>query len=63
MGYNCRIIEWQGKYFYNIFYVSTDLKIATGTYKDHLSYNWKFYGEKQEADLYSNLNIGLKIIQ
>lgn len=51
MGYNCRIIEWQGKYFYNIFYVSTDLKIATGTYKDHLSYNWKFYGEKTGGGL------------
>lgn len=51
MGHKCRIIEWQGKYFYNIFYVSTDLKIAPGAYKDHLSYNWKFYGEKTGGGL------------
>jgi len=51
MGHHCRIIEWQGKYFYNIYYVSTDLKIAPYTYKDHLAYNWKFYGEKTGGGL------------
>jgi len=51
MGHNCRIIEWQGKYFYNIYYVSTDFKITPGTYKEHVSYNWKFYGEKTGGGL------------
>lgn len=50
-GHHCRIIEWQGKYFYNIFYVSTDIKIAPGTYKNHWAYNWKFYGEKANGGL------------
>jgi len=51
MGHNCKIIEWQGKYFYNVFYVSTDLQIAPGTYRDHISYNWKFYGEQAGGGL------------
>lgn len=51
LGQNCKIIEWQGKYFYNIFYVSTDLKISPHTYKKHLSYNWKIYGEKAKGGL------------
>lgn len=51
MGHNCSTIEWQGKYFYNIFYVSTDFKIAPGTYRNHHSYNWKFYGDKTGGGL------------
>lgn len=46
MGQNCRVIEWQGKYFYNRFYVSASYRIAPATYNKHLAYNWKFYGEK-----------------
>lgn len=51
LGQKCKIIEWQGKYFYNIFYVSTDMQIAPTTYKNHVSYNWKFYGEKSKGGL------------
>lgn len=51
LGHRCKIIEWQGKYFYNKFYVATDLNISPATYKKHLAYNWKFYGEKTEGGL------------
>jgi len=51
LGHRCNIIEWQGKYFYNKFYVATDLNISPATYKNHLAYNWKFYGEKAEGGL------------
>jgi hypothetical protein len=46
LGHTCRIIKCQGKYFYNIFYVATELKMSPGTYKNHVAYNWKFYAEK-----------------
>ena len=51
LGQKCKIIEWQGKYFYNIFYVSTDMQISQTTYKNHVSYNLKFYGEKSKVIL------------
>jgi len=59
LGQRCKIIEWQGKYFYNVFYVSVDQKIAPNTYKGHVAYNWKFYGEKAKGGLI--LKIGQKI--
>lgn len=51
LGQPCKVIEWQGKYFYNILYVSTDVKISPATYRNHLAYNWKFYGEKADGGL------------
>ena len=51
LGYPCKIIEYQTKVFWNRYYVATDFKIAPGTYKNHLSYNWSFYGEKSEGGL------------
>lgn len=51
MGHHCKIVEYQSKRFWNRYFVSTDLKIAPGTYQKHLAYNWKFYGEKADGGL------------
>ena len=46
LGHPCFTIEWQGKYFWNKYWVASDLRIAPGTYEKHLAYNWQFYGKK-----------------
>jgi len=46
LGYRCRIIEFKARHFLNKYYVSKDLFIAPGTYKNHLAYNWQFCHEK-----------------
>jgi hypothetical protein len=51
LGQKCKIIEWQGTYFYNVFYVSIEKQIAPNTYKNHVAYKWKFYGEKAKGGL------------
>lgn len=51
LGHHCKILEYQSKRFWNRYFVSTDLKIAPGTYEKHLAYNWKFYGEKADGGL------------
>ncbi|MBK6544441.1 MAG: hypothetical protein IPG12_04105 [Saprospiraceae bacterium] len=51
MGYKCKIIEYQTKYFWNKYYVSRDLKISPNTYIRHLAYNWSFYGTKTNGGL------------
>jgi hypothetical protein len=50
-GHRCRVIEYQGKYFRNKYYVSTDLRIAPGTYQKHIAYNWAFYGNQTGGGL------------
>ena len=51
LGQQCKVIEWQGKYFNNRFYVSTEVKIPPATYREHMAYNWKFYGDKAHGGL------------
>ncbi|MFD2823166.1 hypothetical protein ACFS5M_05760 [Lacinutrix iliipiscaria] len=51
LGHNCQVLEFQGKYFWNKYYVSKDVKIAPSTYRKHEAYNWKFYGEKVDGGM------------
>ncbi|MES2778193.1 MAG: hypothetical protein V4722_28715 [Bacteroidota bacterium] len=51
LGHRCKIIEFQSKLFWTRYFVSTDLKIAPGTYQKHVAYNWKFCNEKTEGGL------------
>ncbi len=51
LGYECKIIEFQSKLFWNRYYVSKDLILAPATYNRHISYNWSFYGEKTQGGL------------
>lgn len=51
LGFQCKIIEFQAKRFWNKYFVSTDLIIAPGTYNKHVSYNWKYCNEKTGGGL------------
>jgi hypothetical protein len=51
LGYPCRILEFRSKIFHTRYYVSTDLKIAPGTYQKHKAYNWSFYGRQTNGGL------------
>ena len=51
LGQACTVLEFQGKYFWNRYYVSKELKIAPSTYNQHKAYNWKFYGEETDGGL------------
>ena len=51
LGYSCKILEIQKKNSWLQYYVSNDLKLAPGTYRKHVSYNWDYYGEKANGGL------------
>ena len=51
LGYSCKILEIQKKNSWLRYYVSNELKIAPATYRQHISYNWDFYGEKANGGL------------
>ena len=51
LGQNCRILEFQGLYFWNRFYVSKDIQISPNIYKNHKAYNWQFYGNQAAGGL------------
>jgi len=51
LGYSCRILEVQKKNSWLQYYVSNDLRIASATYRKHVSYNWDFYGDKANGGL------------
>lgn len=51
LGYSCKVLEMQKAGSWVKYYVSTDLQIAPGTYKKHVSYNWDLYGEKTNGGL------------
>lgn len=51
LGYRCKILELQKGNSWVKYYISTDLRIAPGTYRRHKSYNWDVYGEKANGGL------------
>ncbi len=46
LGYPCKVLEYQSKYFWNRYFVSTAHRLSPGSYQNHRAYNWSFYGEK-----------------
>lgn len=51
LGHRSRVIEYQGKYFWNKYVVSRDLRLAPETYQKHQAYNWSFYGDQTGGGL------------
>jgi hypothetical protein len=51
LGQECMVLEYQGKYFWNRYYVSAQSFLAPQTYQNHRAYNWQFYGEKSRGGL------------
>ncbi|MBK7879673.1 MAG: hypothetical protein JNK69_06720 [Saprospiraceae bacterium] len=51
MGQNCKIVEYQTRYYWTKYYVSQDIILAPGTYRRHLAYNWSFYGKIADGGL------------
>lgn len=51
LGYSCRILELQKKNSWVKYYYTTDLRIASATYKNHKAYNWDVYGTKANGGL------------
>jgi hypothetical protein len=51
LGFPCRVLEIQKKNSWVRYHVSKDLRIAPGTYRNHVSYNWDVYGREAGGGL------------
>ncbi|MEL6254032.1 MAG: hypothetical protein AAFR87_18635 [Bacteroidota bacterium] len=51
MQHSCKVIEYKSKQMWNQYMVSKEIKISPKTYKDHIAYNWQFYGSEAEGGL------------
>lgn len=47
----CMILEFQGKYFWNRYYISKETKLNPEVFENNNAYNWSFYGGKSNGGL------------
>lgn len=47
----CKVVEYKSKSMWNQYMVSKEMKISPKTYKNHVAYNWQFYGEEASGGL------------
>ena len=51
LGQSCKVIEFQSRSSLNKYWVSKEQFLAPATYKDHLAYNWAFYGQQARGGI------------
>lgn len=44
-GQKCKILEFTSRYGTNKYFVSQEMFLHPSLYKNHVAYNWKFYGD------------------
>lgn len=47
----CKVVEYKSKSMWNQYMVSKEMKISPQTYKNHVAYNWQFYGVEAAGGL------------